>query len=77
MSETPHSRFLHVYAIVRFDFPLDTSYPTNTATVVKVFVSKQAADQEASRLNQLNADKHCHYEVFTTRLVDGLPSEVE
>jgi hypothetical protein len=68
-ADQPLSRFLHLYAIVRFDFPLHSQNPTNNIPVVKVFSSQEAADQEASRLNHINADKSCKYEVQITRFI--------
>jgi len=65
----PHSRFEQVYAIVRFDFPIDSQYPMNNATVVKVFSSEEAARREASRLNHINSEKSGHYDVYATRFV--------
>ena len=67
--EQPRSKWPHVYALVRFDFPMDPEIPENTVTVVKVFRSKAYAEQEAERLNNLNASKSCKYVVCTTRMV--------
>jgi hypothetical protein len=39
-------------------------------SVVKVLLSQTDAEQEASRLNKLNADKHCVYFYCTSRLVE-------
>jgi hypothetical protein len=47
--DKPHSKFEHLYAIVSFDLPINLEYPANSVTVVKVFSSQGAADQEASR----------------------------
>jgi hypothetical protein len=65
----PHSRFLHVYAIVRIDLPIDQDYPENTLAVVKVFPSQLDGKRELSRLNKLNQDKNCKYILTITRLV--------
>jgi len=67
--DKPHSKYQHVYAIVRFD-----SYATdleNTATVVKVMASRAEAEKEASRLREVNKGKRCAYRVQTTRFVDA------
>lgn len=64
-----HSKFLHLYAVVRFDFPISQECPENTVTIVKVFSSKLDAKQEAARLMGINADKGCRYQVMTTRFV--------
>jgi hypothetical protein len=55
-----HSRHLHLYAIVRFDPDLSGE---NGATVVKVFASKELAEQEASRLREVNKGKQSTYAV--------------
>ena len=67
--DKPHSKFVHVYAIVRFDFPMDAANPENTVAVVKVFESKALAEAEASRLNRINENKRCTYRVCTSRLM--------
>ena len=67
--DTPHSKFLHLFAIVRFDFPVDSEYPANSVSVVKVFSLQEAADQEALRLNRVNEKKSCKYEVYVTRFI--------
>jgi hypothetical protein len=36
-ADRPHSKFRHVYPIVRIDTPFDQNYPMNTVTVVKVW----------------------------------------
>ena len=63
-----HSKFLQLYAIVRFDLPLNSERPQNTVSVVSVFSSEQAAETEANRLTKINGNKACQYEVFVTRL---------
>lgn len=59
--DRPHSKYRHVYPIVRIDTPFDPVYPTNTVTVVRVLTSQTSAETEVSRLNQINADKSCAY----------------
>jgi hypothetical protein len=74
--EAPHSKYPHVYAIVRFD--LGVSDPKQSATVVKVLSSEELAHQETARLNELNQDKKCEYLVQTARFVGppkGLTAE--
>jgi hypothetical protein len=68
--DQPHSKFPHVYAVVRIDIPLDQSYPGNNVSVLKVARSKAAAEAEVSRLNQINADKRCTYICCISRLID-------
>jgi hypothetical protein len=38
--DQPHSKYPHVYPIVRIDTPFDQAHPTNTAIVVKVLISQ-------------------------------------
>ena len=68
--DQPHSRFRHVYPILRIDVPFDQSHPSNTVSVVKVLMSQADAEGEVSRLNQLNGDKGCVYLYCTSRLVE-------
>jgi hypothetical protein len=65
--ETPHSKYPHVYAIVRFDSGM--SELEDCATVVKVLTSPDSAEQEAIRLRTVNQGERCTYVVQTTRLV--------
>jgi hypothetical protein len=53
--DRPHSKFKHVYPIVRIDTPFDPMYPANTLAVVEVLSSKADAEVEVSRLNEVNA----------------------
>jgi hypothetical protein len=69
MVDAPHSKFQHAYAIVRFDLPVSQECPENSVIVVKVLLSKDVAEQEVSRLNELNAAKQCRYDLQTTRLI--------
>ena len=68
MTEIPHSKFIHVYAVVRIDLPVDPDKPDNSIGVVKVFSTNGLAEQEASRLSRINEGKGCRYVVYTTRL---------
>ena len=65
-SDKAHSKYPHVYAIVRFD---SSSSLENSATVVKVLASRTDAEQEAQRLREINKDRECTYIVQTTRFV--------
>ena len=62
-----HSKFLHLYAIVRFDPHLSGE---NGATVIKVFSSKELAEQGASRLREANKGKPSTYVVQIARFVE-------
>ena len=68
--DRPHSKYPHVYPIVRIDTPIGESDPTNKITVVKVLTSQGGADAEVSRLNQINAGKSCKYFWCTSRLIE-------
>ena len=39
-----HSKFKHVYAVVRIDSAIDQDNPENSPAVVKVFASRAAAE---------------------------------
>lgn len=43
--------------------------PVNGATVVKVFESRDSAEEEAARLNELNESRDCIYTVQITKFV--------
>lgn len=63
-----HSKYPHVYAIVRFDLDMSGE---NTVTVVKVIPSKELAEHDAARLNEVNKGKKCSYRVQITRFVES------
>jgi hypothetical protein len=68
--DKPHSKYQHVYPIVRIDKPFGSVDPTNQIMVVKVLTSQEAAEVEVSRLNKVNADKSCQYFYCTSRLIE-------
>jgi hypothetical protein len=68
--DTPHSKYPHVYPIVRIDTPIDQTDPAKKVTVVKVLTSQSEAEAEVSRLSQVNADKSCLYFYCTSRLIE-------
>lgn len=67
--DSPHSKYPHVYAVLRFDLYMSGE---NSATVVKVIPSQAPAEEEAARLNNVNKGKQCIYTVQTTRFVENL-----
>jgi hypothetical protein len=67
--DKPNSKHLHLYAIVRFDPYLSGE---NGATVVKVFPSRELAEQEATRLREVNKGKQSTYAVQIARLAESL-----
>ena len=68
--DRPHSKYPHVYPIVRIDKPIDQSDPMNRITVVNVLTSKGAAEAEVLRFNQINAEKSSTYFYCTSRLIE-------
>ncbi len=70
-TDKPHAKYPHVYAIVRFDSYMSAE---NAATVVKVIPSRDVAEREAARLNDLEKGKkgkQSLYTVQTTRFVES------
>lgn len=61
-----HSKFTHVYAIVRLDSDMSLE---NCATVVKIVPTLDQAETEAARLRAVNKGEECIYSIQTTRLV--------
>jgi hypothetical protein len=68
MSNAPHSKYRHVYAILRFDTELGTV--EDCVTITKVLASEAIAKNEVERLNTLNAVKGARYMVQVTRLIE-------
>jgi hypothetical protein len=68
--DSPHSKYLHVYPVVRIDRPFNEAYPTNTLAVVKILTSEEAAAAKVSRLSEVNAGKRYEYFYCTSRLVE-------
>ncbi len=69
-TDAPNSKYIHLYAIVRVDSPVNEDYPRNSIAVVKIFSSRKSAEQEVSRLNKVNDDKQCRYEVYISRFIE-------
>lgn len=68
-ADAPHSKYPHVYAVLRLD-PGDGPLERQV-TVTKVMRDRDAAEREVERLNTLNSGKGCQYVVQITRLVDS------
>jgi hypothetical protein len=66
--DKPNARSKHLYAVVRIDIPVDPDHPENSISVVKVFSSRENAEVETARLNRINAEKHCKYSAYITRM---------
>jgi len=60
-TEKAHLKYRHAYAVLRVDGPLNLDTAGNRLAVPKVFGSKVAAEQEASRLSEVNRGKGCVY----------------
>jgi hypothetical protein len=67
--ETPHSRYTHLFALLRYDEPVDRENWQSAVSVIKVFTRRGAAEAELQRLTSLNAASKCIYAVQTTRLM--------
>jgi hypothetical protein len=57
--DTPHSKHKHLFAVVRYDLPVDSEHPENSIAVVKVLSNREAAGVEAARLRTINGGKGC------------------
>ncbi len=69
----PNLKAEHLYAVVRFDLPVDKSLdsivenPDIFITVKELLPTQDEADREVERLNALNAGKDCVYFSTITR----------
>ncbi len=61
--DQPNSRFNHVYVVVRFDEPAILENWHDAVKILRVFDSREAAEQEAGRLRSINGPCKCTYEV--------------
>jgi hypothetical protein len=68
--DQPHSKYPHVYPVVRIDTPIDSADLTQKITVVKVLTSQSDAEAEVARLSEVNAEKSCLYFYCTSRLIE-------
>ncbi len=68
ITEQKHSKYRHVYAVVRIDLPVSLDQPNSSFSVLKVFDSQEAAEHETKRLNTINAGKRCSYHTHLTRM---------
>ena len=59
-----------MFAVVRYDLPVNTDHPENSLAVVKVLSSRERAKEEAARLRIINVGESCIYEGQTTRFID-------
>ena len=68
MKTSPHSRFEHLFVVVRIDDFSVAARIEDRLSHVSAYHSQADAEEEAGRLNRLNEAKHCHYFVALTRL---------
>ncbi|MBL0871364.1 MAG: hypothetical protein IBJ18_12400 [Phycisphaerales bacterium] len=69
------SDFARVWAVVRVDYPddflevllRDTEFDW-TVKVHSLHISREAALEETTRLNALQAEKHCRYHLMPTKI---------
>lgn len=72
---TPHSRYRHVFVVVRL--PKDDTrgrdgpIHEDDVTLTKAFLTQDAAEREADRLNEING-RYWSYSMHLSRLVDGV-----
>jgi hypothetical protein len=57
----PHSRYRHVFVIMRVDRSLPTNDVEECVKVKKVVMDQRYAEQEVERLNSLSGDKDTEY----------------
>lgn len=67
--DSPHSRYPHVFAVVRFDLPINAVNILDSVSVVKVFTDAEPAESGAARLTRINDESKCIYQVQTTRFI--------
>jgi hypothetical protein len=73
----PNNKYLHMYAISRYETDADDKAPIDfRITVKKVVVNPHYAESEVKRLNELNKDKGAYYFCQITRFEDA-PGEVQ
>ena len=71
--ETPHSKYPHVYVIIRFAMDVPPTRIEHSATVAKIVSSLEFAEKEAARFREINKAKNCSDVVQTTRFVGTSP----
>jgi len=70
MTARPHSRYQHVFVVLRIDEMPNTGLTSDAISAVSVFESAEAANAERDRLAALQRDVACEYFVLTSRLKD-------
>ena len=56
-----HSRYQHVFVVLRADAYDEDGHVSEHVTVKKVVASEEQARREVERLNAINSDKACRY----------------
>lgn len=65
----PNARFPHAFIVLRIDDYLDASAEVeNKISPVATYLDRVLADDEAARLNELEADKGSRFVVLISRL---------
>jgi len=66
--ETPHSKYQHLYVVLRIDDLGPEAQIDERLSAVSAFVASDDAADEAERLNGLRPGGRSRYVVLTTRL---------
>ena len=70
LEPSAHSKYEHVFIVLRIDDSQVSSKVEDTISAVSVFRDSDAADAEARRLNDLSGEKGSRYLVLISRLKD-------
>jgi hypothetical protein len=68
MTNKPHSKYEHVFAVVRIDEDLAQGGSDNANYITKVLRNQEDAEREVERLNHLNQSKGFRYFWQLTRI---------
>jgi len=66
-----HAKYMHLFALIRYDIPIDQDNFRNAVSVLKVFTNRDLAESEAKRLSKINDESKCIYDVQVTRFVNN------
>lgn len=66
--DQPHSRYQHLFVVVRFDERLELR---NAVSLVSAWATRASAEAEATRLRDLVVGDGSFYHVVVTRLKEG------
>lgn len=71
----PHSKYQHLYVVLRIDDFGEEGTPGENLSAVSAFKRRSDAVAEADRLNVLGGGQHSNYIVLATRLKGQLESD--